>query len=61
MKRVEVCLLLILLITATVYAEVTRKKIVNPGGTVEYVFYGDSKEVAKQTLDEDENIVRKPV
>ena len=58
MKRVTVCLLLVLLTTSYVYAESIRKKIVNPDGTEMFVFYSDGKEVAKQTLDEDENIVR---
>jgi antitoxin component YwqK of YwqJK toxin-antitoxin module len=57
-KRIAVCLLLVLLSTTIVSAEVTRKKMINPDGTVELVFYGEEKEVARQTLDEDENILK---
>ena len=58
MKSLTVCLLLVLLSTPGAYAEVTKKKIVNTDGTVMVIFYSNGKEVAKQTLDEDENIVR---
>jgi len=58
MKRVTVCLLLVLLSTSFVYAEVTRKTITNADGTKEYVYYSEGKEIAKQILDEDENILK---
>lgn len=57
-KRIAGCLLLVLLSTTIVSAEVTRKLIKNPDETVELVFYGEEKEVARQTLDEDENILK---
>ena len=58
MKIVTVCLLLILLSTGIVYAEVTGKPIFNPDGTIEYVFYSEGKEVAKQILDKDWNEIK---
>jgi len=56
MKRITLCLLLILLSTAIVYAEVTRETITNPDETIEYVFYSEGKEVAKKILDKDGNV-----
>ena len=57
--RKELCLLVIFLLsTAIVYAEVTRKHTVNKEGFVEYVYYSEGKEVARQTLDESGNIIK---
>ena len=39
-------------------AEITRKSISNPDGTIEYVFYSEGKEISKQILDEDKNVVK---
>jgi len=58
MKRMTVYLLLILLRTAIVYAELFMETISNPDGTIEHIFYSDGKEIAKQILDEDENIIK---
>jgi len=58
MKRITVCLLLVLLSANIVYAEVTGKPIFNPDGTIEYVFYSEGKEVAKQILDKDWNEIK---
>ena len=45
-----------LLSTAAVYAEVTRKAISNPDGTTKYIFYSEGEEIARQVLDEDGGI-----
>lgn len=58
MKRITICLLLVLFSTAIVYAEVTRKSILNPDGTIEYIFYDDGKEIAKQKVDDNGNIIQ---
>lgn len=49
---------MVLLSTAVVYAEVTRKEMINPDGTVEHVFYSDGKEIAKQKLDDNGDIIQ---
>lgn len=58
MKILIGLLLLILLSTTIVSAEVTLKQMVNPDGTREYVYYSGGKEVAKQIVDDDGNIVK---
>ena len=58
MKKVAVCLLLILFSTSVICAEVTREKKKSPNGTMEHVFYSGEKEVARQVVDEDRNIIK---
>jgi antitoxin component YwqK of YwqJK toxin-antitoxin module len=58
MKRITICLLLILFGPAVIQAEVTRKEMINPDGTVEHVFYCDGKKIAKQKLDDNGNIIQ---
>ena len=60
MKRITKCVIvLILLSTDVIYAEIIRKEIVNPNGTTEFIFYSGEKEVARQVVGEDENLVSK--
>jgi len=58
MKRITICLLLILLGPVVIRAELTRKEMINPDGTVEHVFYTDGKEIAKQKVGDDGNIIQ---
>jgi len=58
MKKAAVCLLLILFSTSVICAEVTRKKIRGPDGTKEHVFYSGEKEVARQIVDKNGNIIK---
>jgi len=58
MKRAAYVLVLILLSTVIVSAEVTRKRTVNQEGAVEYIYYSNGKEVARQTVDDNGNIVK---
>ena len=58
LKRVTVCLLLVLLNSSIIYAESTIKEVVNSYGTKELVFYGKRKEVARQTVDAFGNIIK---
>jgi antitoxin component YwqK of YwqJK toxin-antitoxin module len=58
MKKFILLVTLILLSTAIVNAEVTRKLVTNPDGSREYVFYSENKEIARYTLDDQGNIVR---
>ena len=58
LKRVTVCLLLVLLNSSIIYAELTIKEVVNSYGTKELVFYSKRKEVAKQTVDAFGNIIK---
>jgi antitoxin component YwqK of YwqJK toxin-antitoxin module len=57
MKRITICLL-ILFAPAVIQAELKRKEMINPDGTVEHVFYSDGKEIAKQKLDDNGNILQ---
>ena len=58
MKKVTVCVLLILFSVSVICAEVTREKIKTPDGTMEHVFYSGEKEVARQVVNEDGNIIK---
>lgn len=58
MKNATRWLLLILLSTSIVSAEVTRKQTLNPDGTKGYVFYSEGKEVAKQIVDDGGNVIK---
>ena len=58
MKKAAVCLLLILFSTSVICAEVTREKKKSSNGTMEHVFYSGKKEVARQVVDEDGNIIK---
>ena len=58
MKKVIGLLVIFLLSTAIVSAEVVRKKTSNPDGTTAYVFYSEGKEIAKQTVDAAGNIIK---
>ena len=58
MKIIAAYPLVLVLITVTVDAEVTRKSTINPDGTIEYVFYNNGKEIAKQKVDDFGNIVK---
>ena len=58
MKRVTICFLLIFLSSPVGCTEVTRNSILNPDGTVEYVFYSDGEEIAKQKEDDYGNIIQ---
>ena len=54
-KRLMICMLLVLLSTGFVHAEVTAKRVSDPEGIVEYVFYSDGKEVARESWDKNGN------
>ena len=51
-------IVLLLLSTDVICAEIIRKEIINPNGTTEFIFYSGGKEVAKQVVDEDANLVK---
>ena len=54
-KRLMICMLLVLLSTGFVHAEMTAKRVSDPEGIVEYVFYSDGKEVARESWDKNGN------
>jgi antitoxin component YwqK of YwqJK toxin-antitoxin module len=58
MKKVIGLLVIFLLSTAIVSAEVVRKATRNPDGTTSYVFYSDGKEIATQIMDGTGNIIK---
>ena len=58
MTKVTYLLVIFLLSTALLSAEVVRKQVRNPDGTMSYVFYSEGKEVAKQIVGGDGNIIK---
>ena len=58
MKKALCLLVIFLLSTAIVSAEVVRKATRNPDGTMSYLFYSDGKEVARQIIDGAGNIIK---
>ena len=57
-KMLNGLIVLILLIPAGLFAEVTRKAVTRIDETVEFVFYDKGKAVAKQIVDKDMNIIK---
>ena len=59
MKRVLSCLLIVILSGFTLgFAEVTSKKIKNPDGTLTRFFYAKGKEIAVETKDRNDKIIK---
>lgn len=59
MMRILTFLLIgILMSPSIVFSEVTRKIIKNPDGTTHIVFYSEGKEIAKEILDKDNNVIK---
>ena len=56
MKKIACGVLFILLSAVVVHAQVTRKEMIAPDGTIEHIFYSGGKELARQTLDDSGNI-----
>ena len=57
MKGIARGVLFIVLSAVVVYAQVTRREIIAPDGTIEHIFYSEGKERARQTLDDSGNIL----
>ena len=58
MKTITFYLLSMLLSVPAVSAEVTRKTVVSPYGTIEHVFYSEGREIAKQMVDKHDRIIK---
>ena len=59
MKSILTCLFIILiLIPAVALAEVTTKVVKNPDETLTRFFYSDNKEIARETRDRNDNIIK---
>ena len=58
MKAITQGVLLIVLSAVVVQAQVTRREIIAPDGTIEHIFYSEGKERARQRLDDRGNILQ---
>jgi antitoxin component YwqK of YwqJK toxin-antitoxin module len=58
MKGIAHGILFIVLSAVVVHAQVTRKEMIAPDGTVEHIFFSGGKERARQTLDDSGNILQ---
>jgi len=58
MKKVLLCVLLMLLSTAVTYAEIIRKKVVSADGTTELIFYSGTQEVARQRIGDNGRVIK---
>ena len=58
MKGVARGVLFILLSAVVVHAQVTRREIIAPDGTIEHIFYSEGRERARQTLDDSGNVLQ---
>ncbi len=50
--------LVVVLVSPFVYADVVRKLVQNPDGTQEAIYLSEGKEVAKELLDQDGSVIR---
>jgi len=57
MKGIAHGVLFIVLSAFVVHAQVTRKEIITPDGTIEHIFFSGGEERARQTLDDRGNIL----